>query len=95
MDEKLLTMFKRGVADIGDDSDYYAKAFNEGIRLWHEIKRTSSPIVIAELILAFERYKQWENANNKLMSLRLAEKYESEIDSPGRDDKNLASDKLI
>lgn len=86
--EMLLTLFRRGVKDIGDDSDYYSKSFNEGIRLCYEEKRggfhPSYSIVTAELILAFERYKQWkcaERMDSSLadLSLQLIERYKSKV----------------
>lgn len=84
MYEKLLSLFRREVTDIGDDSHYYAKVFNEGIRLCYEDKQTYSPLVTAELMVAFEKYKQWkyrgQNDTSLLdLNLQLIERYKTKL----------------
>ena len=55
----LKNMFRHGVGVIADDDDYYARIFNEGIRLVCEIERTPNSVAIAKLLYAFEKYCEW------------------------------------
>ena len=77
MEEELLILFRKGVQTIADDEDYYSRAFNEGIRLCYEEKRTKHPIVTAELILAAERFKEWSGTTHPSLTKKLIERYAS------------------
>ena len=79
MEDDLLDLFRNGVKCIADDTDYYAISFNEGIRLCHEIKRSDTSIATAELLLMFERYKQWSAARFYDLSTQLTDRYSKNL----------------
>lgn len=64
MYQHILNLFRRSVTKAVKtptvSNKYYENYFNQGIRLCHEIQHTKSPVVIAELLLAFEKCNEWE-----------------------------------
>lgn len=69
----LKNMFRTGVGLIADDSDYYAKIFNVGLRVLNEIDRNPTHVAYSELLHAFEKYCEWNKneqiAKNTRMSI--------------------------
>lgn len=68
----LKNIFRTGVGIIDNDEDYYAKIFNEGIRLLDEIERHPNSLALAELLRAFEKYNEWIHIEHYMKELRLA-----------------------